>query len=241
MSDNSASLPLKIFIGYDHRQAVSYNVLQFSIFRRSSKPVAISPLVLPTLPMTRSGLTPFTFSRFLVPWLNGFQGWAMFMDTDYLCLADIAELFAKADDRYAAMVSKNVKKFEWASMIMFNCAHPANRILTPEYVEDPKQCRSPHTLDWLSDDLVGDLPREWNHLVGYDKPRNDAKLVHYTQGMPIFEETAGSEYAEQWKKEHAKSNQTLGWQDLMARSVHAGRTNDGRIVAKLHPDAMAQH
>jgi hypothetical protein len=241
MSDNTSSLPLKIFIGYDHRQAVSYNVLQFSIFRRSTKPVAISPLVLPTLPMTRSGLTPFTFSRFLVPWLNGFQGWAMFMDTDYLCLADIAELFAKADDRYAAMVSKNVKKFEWASMIMFNCAHPANRILTPEYVEDPKQCRSPHTLDWLSDDLVGDLPREWNHLVGYDKPRNDAKLVHYTQGMPIFEETAGSEYAEQWKKEHAKSNQTLGWQDLMARSVHAGRTNDGRIVAKLHPEAMAQH
>ena len=241
MSDNSPSLPLKIFIGYDHRQAVSYNVLQFSILRRSSKPVAITPLVLPTLPMTRSGLTPFTFSRFLVPWLNGFQGWAMFMDTDYLCLADIAELFAKTDDRYAAMVSKNVKKFEWASMIMFNCAHLANRVLTPEYVEDPKQCRSPHTLDWLSDDQVGDLPREWNHLVGYDAPRNDAKLVHYTQGMPIFEETAGSEYAEQWKKEHAKSNQTLGWQDLMARSVHAGRTNDGRIVAKLHPDAMAQH
>lgn len=241
MSDRRSNQPLKIFIGFDHRQAVSYNVLQFSIFRRSSKPVTISPLVLPSLPMTRSGLTPFTFSRFLVPWLNDYQGWAMFLDTDYLCLADIAEIFAMTDDRYAAMVSKNVKKFEWASMIMFNCAHTANRILTPEYVEDPKQCRAPHTLDWLSDDLVGDLPREWNHLVGYDPPRADAKLVHYTQGMPVFEETAGSEYTEQWKKEHAKSNQTLGWQDLMARSVHAGRTNDGRIVAKLHPEAVAQH
>ena len=105
-------------------------------------------------------------------------------------------------------------------------------------MQDPQQCRSPHTIDWLSEDLVGDLPREWNHLVGYDAPRSDAKLIHYTQGMPIFEETKGSEYAEAWKKEHAKANQTMGWQDLMARSVHAGRTADGRIVAKLHPDAL---
>jgi hypothetical protein len=240
MSAQTYEHPLRIYIGYDHRQAVSYNVLQFSIFRRASKPVAITPLFLPTLPMTRSGLTPFTFSRFLVPWLSGFQGWAMFLDIDYLCRADIAELFALTDDRYAVMVSKNEKKFEWASMILFNCGHPANQILTPQYVEDPKQCRSPHTIDWLVPELIGDLPREWNHLVGYDRPRDDAKLVHYTQGMPIFEETKGSEYAEEWKKEHAKANGTLGWQELMARSVHAGKTADGRIVAKLHPDAVRQ-
>jgi hypothetical protein len=238
MSAQTYEHPLRIYIGYDHRQAVSYNVLQFSIFRRASKPVAITPLFLPTLPMTRTGLTPFTFSRFLVPWLSGFQGWAMFLDIDYLCRADIAELFALTDDRYAVMVSKNEKKFEWASMILFNCGHPANRILMPHYVEDPKQCRSPHTIDWLPSELVGDLPREWNHLVGYDAPRSDAKLVHYTQGMPIFEETKGSEYAEEWKKEHAKANGTLGWQELMARSVHAGKTADGRTVAKLHPDAI---
>src|SRR5690349_18814346 len=240
MTAQTYAQPLRIFIGYDHRQAISYNVLQFSLFRRCSKPVLISPLYLPTLPITRTGLTPFTFSRFLVPWLCGFQGWAMFLDIDYLCRADLAELFALTDDRYAVMVSKNVKKFEWASMIMFNCGHPSNRILTPEYVQDAKQCRQPHAIDWLPDALVGDLPREWNHLVGYDAPRADAKLVHYTQGMPIFEETKGSEYAEDWKKEHAKANQTMGWQDLMARSVHSAKTADGRIVAKLHPDAMAE-
>ena len=186
MSGQTYEQPLRIFIGYDHRQAVSYNVLQFSILRRCSKPIAITPLVLPTLPITRSGLTPFTFSRFLTPWLAGYQGWAMFMDTDYLCLADMAELFALCDDRYAAMVSKNVKKFEWASMIMFNCGHPANRVLTPEYVQDPKQAKAPHGLDWLPDQLVGDLPREWNHLVGYDKPRADPKQVQYTHAMPVL-------------------------------------------------------
>ncbi|MDY0882819.1 hypothetical protein ACFPL7_07655 [Dongia soli] len=236
---NQSNQPLRIFIGYDHRQAVAYNVLQFSLYRRSSKPLAISPLVLPSLPLTRQGLTPFTFSRFLVPWLCDYKGWALFLDIDFLALADVAELFALTDGRYAAMVSKNEKKFEWASMIMFNCGHPANRILTPDYVEDPQRCRSPHTMDWLSPDLVGAVPGEWNHLVGYDAPRSDAKMVHYTQGMPIYEETTGSEYRDAWLAEHKKSNATTPWQELMARSVHAGRTADGRIVAKLHPDAVA--
>jgi hypothetical protein len=240
MTAQTYAQPLRIFIGYDHRQAISYNVLQFSLFRRCSKPVMISPIYLPTLPLTRTGLTPFTYSRFLVPWLCGFQGWAMFLDIDYLCRADVAELFALTDDKYAVMVSKNVKRFEWASMILFNCGHPANRVLTPEYVQDPQQCRAPHSIDWLPENLVGDLPREWNHLVGYDAPRSDAKLVHYTQGMPIFEETSGSEYAEEWKTEHTKANKTMGWQDLMAHSVHAGKTADGRIVAKLHPQSIVK-
>ena len=236
--DQPSNQPLRIFIGYDHRQAVAYNVLQFSLFRRSSKPLAISPLVLPTLPMTRQGLTPFTFSRFLVPWLCDFQGWALFLDIDFLALDDVAGLFALTDDRYAAMVSKNEKRFEWASMILFNCGHPANRVLTPDYVEDPQRCRTPHTMDWLAPELVGGVPGHWNHLVGYDAPRADAKLVHYTQGMPIYEETTGSEFRDAWIAEHKKANGTSPWQELMARSVHAGRTADGRIVAKLHPDAV---
>ncbi|MGH6891405.1 MAG: hypothetical protein ACREEP_04020 [Dongiaceae bacterium] len=240
MLGTQSNQPLRVFIGYDHRQAVAYNVLQFSLFRHASKPVTIAPLVLSTLPMKRSGLTPFTFSRFLVPWLCDYQGWALFLDIDFLVLGDVAEIFALADDHYAAMVSKNAKKFEWASMILFNCGHQANRILTPDYVDDPKRCVSPHTLDWLKPELVGGLPGEWNHLVGYDAPRTDAKMVHYTQGMPIYEETTGSEYRDQWLAEHKTSNSTSPWKDLMERSVHAGRTADGRAVAKLHPRAIAQ-
>ena len=240
MSGPQSNQPLRIFIGYDHRQAIAYNVLQFSLYRRSSKPLAISPLVLPTLPMKRQGLTPFTFSRFLAPWLCDYRGWALFLDIDFLALGDVAELFALADDRYAAMVSKNEKKFEWASMILFNCGHPANKVLTPDYVDDPKRCIAPHTMDWLAPDLVGGVPGHWNHLVGYDAPRKDAKLVHFTQGMPIYEETAGSEFREEWLAEHKASNSTSSWPELMARSVHAGRTADGRPVARLHPQAVAQ-
>jgi hypothetical protein len=232
---------LRIFIGYDERQAVAYNVCRYSIERRSSVPVAITPLKLDTLPLKREGLTRFTFSRFLVPYLCGCEGWALFMDSDFLVLGDVAELKESVRAQYlanpqAAYVSKNEHKFEWASLILFNCDHLSNRVLSPDYVSSAQGL---HQLSWLAENEIGDLPREWNHLVGYDSPRTDAKAVHFTQGLPIFPETEGSEYAEQWRAEHKAMNSTLPWQETMGGSVHAALTKDGRRVAKLHKDALS--
>lgn len=224
---------LRVFIGFDPRQPVSYNVLQQSIFSRSSKPVSITPLVIEQLPVTRTGLTPFTFTRFLVPWLCDYQGWALFLDIDMLVKGDIAELFHYADDNYAVMVSKNEMRFEWASAMLFNCAKC--QILTPEYIDD-KNNTGLHVLNWAKPEEIGDFPREWNHLVGYDKPRNDAKLIHFTQGVPCFPETIEfSEYANDWHTEHRILNASVPWLELMGNSVHAKQV-DGRIVPKLTPE-----
>ena len=220
----------KIFIGYDGRQPVSFNVLQQSIIETSKSPVSVTPLVLPQLPLKRQGLTPFTFSRFLVPYLCDFKGWALFLDIDIILCHDITELFALADDKYAVMVSKNSIKFEWASVMLFNCAHPANKILMPEFIETANGL---HQINWVADAIIGDLPREWNHLVGYDAPREDAKLVHYTQGVPAYPETLDSEYAGDWHYVHKKLNSTLPWVDLMGGSVHACDI-DGKRMPKYH-------
>lgn len=229
---------LPIYIGFDHRQVVSYTVLHTSILSAAKKPVAITPLALPTLPITRAGLTPFTFSRFLVPWLQHYKGWALFLDSDMIVLGDIAELFDAADDKYALMVVKNQKRFEWASAILYNCGHPANAALTPAYVDNPKT--NPFSFEWLLDvSLIGDLPLEWNHLVGYCAPRSDAKLVHYTMGVPAFEETKMCEYANEWRQLHRVSNMTVPWVELMGNSVHAVHTEDGRVLPKFHPDLKA--
>jgi hypothetical protein len=236
---------LRIFIGYDERQAAAYNVCRFSIERRASVPVAITPLKLDTLPLKREGLTRFTYSRFLVPWLmendaalGEGQGMvpALFLDSDFLVMGDVADLVRNFDPMHAVQVSKNPKRFEWASLILFNAFHRSHRILTPDYVATANDL---HRLSWLKDEEIGDLPREWNHLVGYDSPRTDAKAVHFTQGLPIFPETEGSEYAEQWRAEHKAMNSTLAWQETMGSSVHAAMTKDGRRVAKLHKDAIA--
>lgn len=241
---------LRIFIGYDERQPVSYNVLQQSILSHSSKPVAITPLVLSQLPLKRQGLTPFTFSRFLVPYLCNYEGFALFLDADMLLTADISELFEYVEEKYkfshlfdnvsnvtviakptdkAAYVSKNQHKFEWASAIMFNCSHPSNKILTPEYIETAKGL---HGIEWLKDEEIGDLPPEWNRLVGYDEFLDDAKLLHYTQGVPVFEETKDSPRAEEWLDVKNYMNSAITWKGLMGSSVHAVNCN-GKLLPKF--------
>lgn len=224
---------LRVFLGFDSRQALTYNVARFSIERRSSVPVSVTPLILEQLPINRSGLTDFTWSRFLVPYLCDFQGTALFLDADVLCLSDIANLFKFADPEKAVSASRNKHRFEWASVMLFNNAHPQNKILTPEYIETAEGL---HGLKWLSNEDVGEFPGEWNHLAGYDEP-GPAKLVHFTQGIPIFPETEGSPYAQEWLEEARAMNRVSPWAEIMGRSVHAAQTKDGRLVAKLHKDA----
>jgi lipopolysaccharide biosynthesis glycosyltransferase len=210
---------IRIFIGYDPREAAAFSVLSHSIHRRSSEPVAVAPVMLSELAgvyrRERNALqsSDFSFSRFLTPWLCGYEGWAIFMDCDQLVLDDIAKLWALRDERYAVQVVKHnhvpkeevkflgetqskYEKKNWSSVMLMNCARCT--ALTPEYVNTASGLEL-HQFKWLdSDDLIGALPRQWNHLVGYDAPRDDASLVHYTTGGPYFTEYQHCEYAGEW-------------------------------------------
>lgn len=205
---------LRVMIGYDERQPLSANVLAHSITRRSTTPVSIGMLKLSTLPITREGLTSFTFSRYLVPWLCNYEGWALFLDSDMLVMGDVTELFSLMDERQSVMVVKNKMRFEWPSLMLFNCAKC--KVLTPAFVQDYP---SPQDFNWASG-AVGELPADWNHCVNYDAP-GPAKLAHFTQGMPIWFETQDSEYAKEWMDEMKDMERICSWRDLMAASVHA--------------------
>ena len=68
------------------------------------------------------GSTEFTFSRFLVPVLNDYQGWALFCDCDILFLNPVEELFSLTNDKYAVMCVQHdytpKEKLKW--MVEFN-------------------------------------------------------------------------------------------------------------------------
>jgi hypothetical protein len=213
---------IPVFIGYDSREVVAFNVLAHSIQARSSTPVAIAPIMLAQLQGTfareRHSLqsTDFSFSRFLTPYLSGFQGFSIFMDCDMLMLDDIAPLWALRDDRYAVQVIKHdhrprestkflgepqtaYEKKNWSSVMLFNNERCAG--LTPEYVNRASGLEL-HQFKWVGGDhLIGALPKKWNHLVGYDAPSSDVSLVHYTLGGPYFQEYADCEYADEWRVE----------------------------------------
>lgn len=209
---------VRVMIGYDPRQPIAYNVLQHSIIRYASVPVAITPLVLKQLPITRRGLTDFTFSRFLVPWLCGYEGRALFLDADMIVTGDIADLFNHFGPVVAPVsVMKNQQRFEWASAMFFDCAQC--KVLTPQYVETGQ---NPLTLDWASS--IGEIPEEWNHFVGASKAR-EAKLYHFSAGIPIWSETQGNREDAEWYREHADANASVSYQELMGKSVHAEQAN----------------
>ncbi len=225
---------LRVFIGADPRQPVSYNVLQNSIVRRSSKPIQITPLILHQLPITRKGLTEFTFSRFLVPWLCDYQGWALFLDADILVTDDIAKLFAYRDSQYDIMVIKNPQKVEWPSVMLFNCEKC--KILTPEFIQHSEEGLL-FALKWAGELAIGELPLEWNHLVGYSPKRRDASLIHYTQGAPMFPEIGNCEYSSDWLQEHLHMNSFETWKEILGPSFH-GVWLAGERVPRLTIDDL---
>ncbi len=210
---------IRIFIGFDPREAVAFSVLAHSIHARVSEPVAIAPLMLSQLEgIYRRERNPlqssdFSFSRFLTPSLCGYEGWAIFMDCDMLVMDDIARLWALRDDRYAVQVVKHVhvpredvkflgekqtkyEKKNWSSVMLMNCARCT--ALTPGYVNSATGLEL-HQFKWLqSDALIGELPHEWNHLVGYDAPASRVSLAHFTIGGPYFSEYRDCEYAREW-------------------------------------------
>ena len=212
---------VRMFVGYDPREAVTWSVLAHSIHSRASRPVSITPLALSQLGglmwRERNPLqsTDFSFSRFLVPYLCGYQGWAIFTDCDMLFLDDVVKLWDLRDERYAVMCVKHdhrpveetkfldavqtrYEKKNWSSVMLYNCAKCT--ALTPEFVNTASGLEL-HRFQWLeSDDLIGDIPHRWNHLVDYDPPAAAADIsnLHYTIGGPYFVEYRDCGYADLW-------------------------------------------
>jgi len=213
---------IRVFIGFDPRETVAYSVLAHSIQARASVPVSIAQLALSQLGQVltreRHALqsTDFSFARFLTPYLSDYAGWSLFMDCDMLMRDDIARLWDLRDERYAVQVVKHdhkpretVKflgaaqtpyaKKNWSSVMLFNNARC--KALTPDYVNTASGLEL-HQFKWLeSEELIGALPRRWNHLVGYDAPDEDIALAHYTIGGPYFPEYADCPLADEWRAE----------------------------------------
>jgi lipopolysaccharide biosynthesis glycosyltransferase len=135
---------------------------------------------------------------------------------------DIAELFDHADPQYAAMVVKHeyepnfdrkflnreqtkYKRKNWSSCVLWNCAHPANKVLTPQLINSPDTENFNvglhlHQFAFLKDHYIGALPRKWNHLVDIYSENHDAKLVHWTEFGPWLDGNNDVPYAGEWFK-----------------------------------------
>lgn len=201
---------IKVFVGYDPREAAAYHVFCQSVIAHASVPCEFIPLHRPMLDNfdgQRDGTNAFIFSRFLIPQLVGFQNeWAAFFDGDMVMREDIAELWKLREVTKAVMVvphdyqTKHPRKYvgsplennnvdyprkNWSSVVLWNCGHFANRLLTREYL-DHAEGGFLHRFGWLQDAQIGHLPQSWNALE-LEQDTRGANLVHYTIGIPGFE------------------------------------------------------
>lgn len=226
---------LRVLIGYDPREDEAYQVCRASLLRHSSVPLHVQGLHLPAL--REAGLyrrpwrmengqrydeidgrpfsTDFSFSRFLVPALCQYEDWALFVDCDFLFMADVAELAAYMDPAKAvvvcqqrhepaagvkmdAQIQTRYRRKNWSSFMLFNNGHPATRRLTVDAVN-----REPgswlHQFDWLRDAEIGDMPAQWNFIEGTTE--GTPKAVHYTEGGPWMAGYEDVAYAREWKRE----------------------------------------
>jgi lipopolysaccharide biosynthesis glycosyltransferase len=214
--------PLRIYVGWDSREDIAYQACRQSLKDTASVPIKVIPLKQTQLKRDEMywrdkdqlASTEFTFTRFLLPELAEFKGWALFIDCDFIALDDVKKLFDQRDNKYALMCAQhdytpkantkmdgqqqhNYPRKNWSSMMLVNCGHPSNRLLTKELVNDPKvDGKYLHRFSWLEDEEVGKLSHEWNWLVGWYKEPEDGKpkFLHYTEGGLWFEIYKDCEY-----------------------------------------------
>ena len=220
---------INVFVGYDTKEKMAFNVLSYSILKNSSQPIAITPIYLDNIKDTfvreRNNLssTEFSFSRFIIPHLMNYQGWALFMDCDMLMKADIAELWRLRDDKYAVQVCKHdyipksqtkflgqvqtvYPKKNWSSFMLMNCKKCTT--LTPDYVNKASGLEL-HQYKWLeSEELIGSLPLEWNWLADEYEYKTGVKNIHYTEGGPWFSDYNRCDYSQEWWEYAAETTAT---------------------------------
>jgi len=221
---------IKIVVGFDQRESVAYHTFIQSIIERTSLPVAFIPLAINSLKGYKEThadkSNDFIYSRFLTPYLNEFQGWAIFADGDMLCRQDIKELWdlrdeskalqvvkhnyqTQASHKYLGNINQNYPRKNWSSVILWNCKHPKHKILTPEFIEKQTGIFL-HRFSWLDDNEIGDLPKEWNWLAIEYPENRDAKLIHYTLGTPCFKDYRETSMADLWHETYERTQDGFG-------------------------------
>ena len=220
---------IRLFVGFDQREAVAYHVFCQSVLEKCSDVVSFTPLVLGALPgyveTHKDGSNTFIYSRFLTPFLCNFEGWAIFADGDMVCRADIAGLWALRDPAKAVQVvqhdyktkaalkylgnkNQDYPRKNWSSLMLWNCSHAKHRVLTPEHLMAQTGAYL-HRFSWLADDDIGALPTEWNWLTTEYPDNYDAKLLHFTLGTPCFSDYRQAAMAGEWHGALARSRQGI--------------------------------
>ena len=226
---------IDLVIGFDQKEAVAYHTFVQSIIEKASIPVRFMPLSMKSLSNYSEehtdGSNDFIYTRFLVPYLMNFKGWAIYADGDMVCLDDIKNLWDLRDEKYAVQVVKHNYKTKikrkywgnknedyprknWSSLILWNCNHSSHKVLTPKFIKSQTGAYL-HRFSWINDSEIGEIEMEWNWLAMEYEEKKDIKLIHYTIGTPCFKEYENTSLSQYWKQIFMKALNGYFKKDLL--------------------------
>lgn len=212
---------LHCFFGHEDRLAAGTTAFVHSAIAQARKPITLAPLTRKAVEAgLREGTNAFTYRRFLVPWMMHFSGFVLFVDgSDMLCRADLNELIDQHLDMYAAVQvvkhdyktahprkyvgsameadNADYERKNWSSVMLINCAHFAWRTVDPDFVTRSKALDLLQ-LRFIPDRHIGDIPEVWNWLVDERGENEQAKLLHWTAGIPAIAAYNQSPMADEW-------------------------------------------
>lgn len=252
----SNTLRNQIYIGYDAREHAAWEVCDKSIRDFHLKPKKLRTQNIPeyTRNFGEKQSTDFTFSRFWLPYLCGYEGFSMFVDCDFLFLKNPLNVIHEIDTNKAVSVVKHLsyvpkteKKMDnidqnvyyrknWSSFMVFNNEHPEIKKLTPCYLNTHRPGLDFHQFEWLDDKYIGSLSLIWNVLDGYyHLNKDEIGAVHYTDGGPWFEDYQETDYSEIWKEKERelmseKKEYPVGWECPRCGSVNAPQKDKCKCI-----------
>jgi hypothetical protein len=221
-------MAIPIYVGYDDRERVGYTVFCSSVLRRTKEAVSFHPMRGGKV----EGSTQFNPERFKIPEEQEYRGWAIWAESDMLCLGDVAELMEFADPKYDVLVAPHSYKTKFpvkflgqsnpdypgknrTSLMLINCNGAVWQRLM--YADPPLTLSQLHRLPKTIPSegravpgfRVGDLPLEWNWLVQEYDYNPKAKLAHFTIGIPPF--YPDCDYASDWNQEMREATSNEHW------------------------------
>ena len=159
-----------------------------------------------------------------MPWLCGYQDWALFVDNDMVCHADVSQIFNNLLDHKYGYKSLYVVKHDyqavagtkmygatqtvyprknWSSVMLMNCAKL--RCWTKDVVEEANGARL-HRFQDLPDDEIGDLDPAWNRL---ESQEGEAFIRHWTEGGPWYPAYRNCPHAAEWYTAAAAAGESV--------------------------------
>ena len=106
---------------------------------------------------------------------------------------------------YIKLTNEDYPRKQWSSVMILNCMHMSWRQITPESVQQMTG-HDLHRFSWLADDQIGELPKVWNWLADEDGENTDAKLLHWTAGIPLIPQHSEVAHSDEYWRQCARMN-----------------------------------